>query len=46
MHGRMLQMIRRSLDGTIAVLHLGPISSPVAAVRASIIQEYRAIEEN
>jgi hypothetical protein len=30
----------------VMVLHLGPITSAVEAVRASIIQEYRAIEES
>jgi hypothetical protein len=29
----------------VTVLHLGPITSAAEAVRAAIIQEYRAIEE-
>ena len=29
----------------VTVLHVGPVTSAVEAVRAAIIQEYRAIEE-
>lgn len=34
----------RPKESSVAVLHLGPITSAAAAVRAALIQEFRSLE--
>jgi hypothetical protein len=34
----------RPKESSVAVLHLGPINSAAAAVRAALIQEFRSLE--
>ena len=35
---------KRPKESSVAVLHIAPITSPAAAVRAAIVQEFRNLE--